>query len=116
MANKRAGPPTKAQQLKNREERAKVKAVEEKIKAKELLCSNYHTYMELLHKIATNTMGDGRDVTIPAQATTLKTLIQIHEDLFKQELEQEEEGVQQPTTQPSTPLISLSFKEKAVNN
>lgn len=115
MKQKRAGPPTKAQQLKNREERSQIKAVEEKIRAKELLCSNYHTYMELLHKIATNNLDDKRDVTVAAQATTLKTLIGIYDEMFKQELDEEDSNTPAQSTPKNEPLISLSFEKKVSN-
>lgn len=77
------GAPSKQQALKNKEERAKAKIIEQKIRSNELLAENYHEYMEELHKVATNTLG--REVSITNQVSTLKFLIGLADEVLKEE-------------------------------
>ena len=121
MTTKRSrGAPDKATALKNKDDRAKAKIIEQKVKSKELLAENYHEYMEILHKVAMNTLG--REVTITNQVSTLKFMISLADEVLKEDAKKntvEEEGTQEsPVATKSSPeesisLIAYDFGKKA---
>ncbi|UZV41226.1 hypothetical protein vBVpaMR16F_160 [Vibrio phage vB_VpaM_R16F] len=93
------GAPSKEQALKNKEERAKAKIIEQKIKSKELLADSYHEYMETLHKVATDTLG--KEVSITNQVSTLKFLIGLADEVLKEEAKKD--NSESETEKPAEP-------------
>lgn len=89
------GAPSKSQALKNKEERAKAQIAEQRIKSNLMLAENYHEYMEVLHKVATDTLG--KDVSITNQVSTLKFLIGLADEVLKEEAKKsKDEDEQKP--------------------
>lgn len=77
------GAPNKKEALKNKEERAKAQIAEQRIRSNLMLAENYHEYMEVLHKVATDTLG--KEVSITNQVSTLKFLIGLADEVLKEE-------------------------------
>lgn len=61
---------TKQERIDSRNDKAKAKLAEEKLRAKEIIADNYHEYIEILDKVARNQLG--REVSVTNQVSTIK--------------------------------------------
>lgn len=108
---KRHGGQTKEERVAAREEKAKAKIVDQKLKSKEILAENYHNYMDILNKVALGTLGGDREVTVTNQVSTLKYLITLADEVLKAEEEKSGKGVEDEKSKRGDlpELISLDF-------
>lgn len=109
---KKAGPPTKDIQLKNKVERMELKLKESLIEGNQKLVDNYLTYLNVLHECATGT-GSMQDASITNRASSAKVLIEKTEKLLdKANVDSVDDARDLADDKtPPAPLISLVAKQ-----